>query len=304
MKFEEMKRTEQERILMPILIKVLQNLGGKATRKELKHEIKASVTEIPENFIDKTKLAKSGRLYQPFNFLLNFSITNLEMAEFLTCPQRGEVVLTAKGRACNIDTIDIDQDIYSISKQEWKERSAKNRENKSSLVETEYDEELDYEEIDETEDWKKELKKILANMSPKKFETFCRALVRAIGVDIDDEKGTQATHDGGIDGYGYITSDNDFRTSRIAIQAKRWHKDQSIGRPEIDKFVGAMINHNAEFGVFITTAHFTRDAQTLARTGKYPITLIDGDKIIELVEKYQVYIKPAFQLEKFYYEKD
>lgn len=134
---------------------------------------------------------------------------------------------------------------------------------------------------------------------------FCRRLVTKMGVDIDEIKGISATRDGGIDGYGYIVSD-DFRTSRVAIQAKRWQDNQRIGTPEIDKFTGAMVNNNAEFGIFITTASFSRDAQKYAREGKYPITLIDGDRIIELVEKYQLYITPVttYQLDNFYLEEN
>ncbi|MCG7656764.1 restriction endonuclease [Wielerella bovis] len=303
MKFEEMKRDEQYRILMPIVIKLLQNLGGKASRKELRDEIKTSADEIPEAFIDKTKPAKNGGVFYPFNFIYNFSITNLEMAGFLTCPQRGEVALTEKGRMCQAEQLDIEKDVYVFSKPQWAERKANRKKQPEKILIEEQ------EEIDEAngldENWQTQLKQLLLKMPPKKFETFCRLLVRKMGVDIDEDKGVSPTRDGGIDGYGYIISD-DFRTSRVAIQAKRWDNEQRIGTPEIDKFVGAMVNNNAEFGIFITTAYFSRDAQKYAREGKYPITLIDGDRIIELVEKYQLYIKPVttYQLDKFYFEEN
>lgn len=67
---------------------------------------------------------------------------------------------------------------------------------------------------------KDELNKRLLNFSPKKFEDFARRLVREMGVDIDDKIGVSITNDGGLDGFGY-TSD-EFRTARVAIQAKRW----------------------------------------------------------------------------------
>lgn len=304
MKFEQMKRGEQERILMPILIKLLQNLGGAASRKELRNEIKASANEIPEAFIDLTRPSKNGGVFYPFNFVYNFSITNLEMAGFLTCPKRGELALTEKGRMCQPELLDVEKEICIFSTPQWVERSSKRKKQPEKTMLEDTEDEID-EENNLEENWQTQLKQLLLNMSPKKFETFCRLLVRKMGVDIDEHKGVSATRDGGIDGYGYTISD-DFRTSRVAIQAKRWHDEQRIGTSEIAKFLGAMVNHNAEFGIFITTANFTRDAQQYAREGKYPITLIDGDKIIELVEKYQLYIQPVttYKLDKFYFEEN
>ena len=76
-----------------------------------------------------------------------------------------------------------------------------------------------------------------------------------------------------------------------------------IGSPEIDKFRGAMDKFRAEYGIFISTTRFAKDAYTNAKNeGTRTITLIDGNKIIELVEKYQLYITPitTYQLGDFY----
>lgn len=77
------------------------------------------------------------------------------------------------------------------------------------------------EKIDDEEDWKSKLLDALLSLSPSKFELFCRALVTKMNVAIDETIGTKLTGDGGLDGYGYIRTD-DFRTARVAIQAKRW----------------------------------------------------------------------------------
>ena len=102
---------------------------------------------------------------------------------------------------------------------------------------------------------------------------------------IDSSLGISATRDGGIDGFGYTISD-DFRTTRVAIQAKRWNENQVIGSPEIDKFRGAMDKFRAEYGIFIATiGDFAKDSYTNAKNeGTRTITLIDSNKIIELVE--------------------
>lgn len=305
-----MNRKQQESFLMPILIKLLRNLGGECTRKTLREELRVSVTEIPENVIDETRPSKDGGTFRPFDFVFNFSIKRLFLSGFFSLPQRSIITLTQKGRECNLDYLskNIEQEVYSVSNPYWVEKSKQRALKKAQKKESEsiddistlYDEENDF---DITDSWKVQLKKALLNMPPQKFEMFCRALVTKMGVDIDENKGVIATRDGGIDGFGYITSD-DFRTSRVAIQAKRWSEKQKVGRPEINEFVGALDDNKAEFGIFITTADFTRDAIERARSGQRAITLINGDRIIELVEKYQLYIKPVttFQLESFYIE--
>jgi len=150
--------------------------------------------------------------------------------------------------------------------------------------------------------WRIELRKALSKLSPQKFETFARSLIAKMGVDIDEKIGISAVADGGIDGFGYFKSSDDFRTTRVAVQAKRWNGQ--VGSPEIDKFRGAMDKYNAEFGIFITTSTFSKPAKEASRIGTRVITLIDGDEIADLVAKYQLYVKPieAYELGGFYNE--
>lgn len=140
-------------------------------------------------------------------------------------------------------------------------------------------------------------------MNPKKFELFCRGLLKRMGIDVDDNIGTPYVADGGLDGFGYVRSD-DYRTTRVALQAKRWQG--KVSAPEIDKFRGAMDKYNAEFGIFITNSEFTRDAVKTARQGTRIITLINGDEICNLVAKYNYYVEPVttYRLKSFYLEKD
>lgn len=96
---------------------------------------------------------------------------------------------------------------------------------------------------------------------------------------------------------------DDFRMSKVALQAKRWQG--KVSSPEIDKFRGAMDKFNAEFGIFITNSDFTRSAIKAARQGTRMITLINGDEICNLVAKYQYFVKPVttYQLGSFYSDK-
>ena len=105
------------------------------------------------------------------------------------------------------------------------------------------------------------------------------------------EKGVQISNDGGIDGYGYHIDANDFRTTRVVIQCKRYNV-APVSEPEINQFLGAMNKYQADYGVFITNGRFTNAAKTAAREGS-PITLIDGNELVRLVIRYELYIRPV-----------
>ncbi len=77
-----------------------------------------------------------------------------------------------------------------------------------------------YELDNKIESWRNELLTALMKISLKKFEIFCRGLLRHVGIDIDATIGGQYVVDGGLEGFGYVTSDA-FRTIRAALQVKR-----------------------------------------------------------------------------------
>ena len=121
----------------------------------------------------------------------------------------------------------------------------------------------------------------LKNLSPVQFEHFCSVLLQQLGFQTLTV--TRRSGDGGIDGHG------DFRQGAVslksAFQAKRW-TDNAVGRPEIDRFRGA-IQGEFDHGVFITTSRFARQAvEASYRKGAITILLLDGEAIVEqMVER-------------------
>lgn len=286
--FNELKRQDQEAYLMYPIIRELRRLGGEATTKELKRMVVRNDSLIPEDTLTLTKKSQKGHVYHPFNFPFNFAVTNLVMAGYLHRPRTGTVILTSKGRSFEESAESLIKDVYKISLPIWKERSKKNRNHTADRVK------IADEEADKSENWRIELLHALLKLKPSKFEIFCRALVKKMNVDIDESLGIQLSGDGGIDGYGYMTT-ADFRTTRVSIQAKRWGETNLVSSPEIDKF-------RAEYGIFITTSSFIRDTIRASRNGTRVITLIDGDHLVDLVAKYQLYVKPVitYELEEFF----
>ena len=99
--------------------------------------------------------------------------------------------------------------------------------------------------------------------------------------------------DNGIDG---IIDEDELGLSKIYIQAKRYKDGSNIGRQEIQQFIGAISNKNTKKGVFITTAKFTKEAQTFAKDSQnFSVVLMDGDRLAELMImiKYKVGVQTS-----------
>lgn len=118
----------------------------------------------------------------------------------------------------------------------------------------------------------------LRDLSPRAFEHFCKDFLVHLGYR--NVEVTKRSQDGGIDGHG------DFRQGAISIrsafQAKRW-ADNTVGRPEIDKFRGA-IQGDFDHGVFLTTSKFSREAKLASyKKGAITVLLLDGPAVAELL---------------------
>lgn len=96
------------------------------------------------------------------------------------------------------------------------------------------------------------------------------------------------TGDGGIDG---IIKEDRLGLDTIFIQAKRWQG--SVGRPEIQKFVGALQGQRARKGVFITTSSYTVDAVDYASRIDTKVVLIDGKQLSALMIDFDVGVAAA-----------
>lgn len=288
----KMSSSEKDNIIAKEVIIALRKLGGSAEKRLLIEYLRINSEVISEEFIDIRKVSKkSGKEYSPFIFFLNFNLNYLIRSGYL-CKSGKSYNLTVKGREDNIDIIDFSALYKEINKELKNIRNNKKEDDGSFQVNVDAEEEIE-------NTWREELLIKLKKFSPAKFEMFARKLVSKMNVEIDQKKGVQVSNDGGLDGYGYITSD-DFRTARVVIQAKRW--EGNVPSPEIDKFRGVMDKYNAEFGIFITTSNFSKAAIEASRIGSRAITLINGEDIADLVAKYELYVKPVttYVLDDFY----
>lgn len=123
-------------------------------------------------------------------------------------------------------------------------------------------------------------------VSPAFFERLVMQLLLKMGYGGTREDAGQVvgkSGDGGIDG---IINEDRLGLDVIYIQAKRW--DGDVGRPEIQKFVGALAGNKANKGVFITTSGFSKEARAYAGQVNSKIVLIDGAMLADLMIDYNI----------------
>ena len=283
-------------LIKPIL-KALQEAGGQLERAEIKERIADMDDQIAEYSEIEKKSNKTGKTYKEFNFKFNFAIKDLFFNDLLTYNASSPITLTEKGLYLDIDKLDVQKEIIETSKKHWEQLSQANKKNK--IVDVNENEEETQAEEKIKDEFKESLLAAISKMSSKKFEAFSSALLTRMGVEFT-EKGVQISNDGGIDGYGYHIDANDFRTTRVVIQCKRYNV-APVSEPEINQFLGAMNKYQADYGVFITNGRFTNAARIAAREGS-PITLIDGNELVRLVIRYELYITPVktYVLDDFY----
>ena len=134
----------------------------------------------------------------------------------------------------------------------------------------------------------------LLALKPYAFEHFVKELLEAM--DYENVQVTKQSGDKGVD----VVANFQFGITDIkeVVQVKR--SEQTVRRPLIDQLRGALPYHGAIRGTLITLGKFAKGVeQSALYPGAAPITLIDGDRLVELVEKHQVGLrrKPAYLLE-------
>ena len=122
--------------------------------------------------------------------------------------------------------------------------------------------------------------------SPAFFERLVVDLLIAMGYGGSRQDAGRAlgrSGDGGVDG---MIKEDQLGLDVIYIQAKRW--DGIVGRPEVQKFAGALQGQRASKGVFITTSGYSKEALEYVNVIASKIILIDGDRLVSLMVDHNV----------------
>lgn len=126
-------------------------------------------------------------------------------------------------------------------------------------------------------------------ISDTEFERLVVKLIVKMGYGSPDGGTAIVTSKSGDEGIDGIVSADKFGFDSIYIQAKQWKLDSVVSRPEIQKFLGAMVGQGTAKGVFITTTRFSKDAVAFAQKQLHSkIVLIDGKQLTKLMIEYEL----------------
>lgn len=229
-----------------------------------------------------------------FNNRVGWAKTYLKKACLIEYKGKGVLKITERGKQVLKDSPQKIDNKFLKQYDEFNEFQ-----NKVNPKEEKQENETDYknqtpEELIETafHDFQKllaeELLDKIRNVSPVFFEKLVVALLVKMGYGGSIKDAGQAigrTGDEGIDG---IIKEDKLGLDVIYIQAKRWKENNVIGRPEIQKFVGALAGQGAKKGVFITASSFTKEALDYKPMNDTKVILIDGMKLANLMIEYNL----------------
>ncbi len=278
-------------IMLPLL-KILAD--GKVYK--YREIIEALVREFQVTEAERKEMLPSGQ-QEIFANRVSWAKTYLKKAGLIDSPQRATFVISEKGKEIlsqNPARIDAK---FLRQFPEFQEFNRVNKQNETITLERNLstsDQEQNPEEL--LENSYQEIRQALATdllfilrkLSPDAFEKLVVELLVKMGYGgsiRDAGKAVGKSGDQGIDG---IIKEDRLGLDIIYIQAKRWADNNAVGRPEIQKFVGALAGQGAKKGIFITTSYFTQEALEYAPRNEIKIVLIDGEELSQLMIDYNL----------------
>lgn len=265
------------------------------TLQSLSDGLPKAIKEIREEVANDLKLTQEQINFRlesgiiQYNNRIAWSLSYLKQAGAVTSPNRGTYRITDVGyKLLKLDFIDNSKLMQFESFRKFKNKSykAKGTEDINSEEETPEEAIISKVELIDAELREDILAKILEN-SPFYFEKIVLKLLNAMGYG-DGSLLTAKSGDGGIDG---IINEDPLGFHNIYVQAKRWNTSSTVGRPEIQKFKGAMDDkyEGLNQGVFITTAKFSNEAKEYVNNLKLAkIMLIDGERLAKEMIRHKV----------------
>lgn len=264
------------RFFGPVL-DALRKLGGSGTPEEVVEQIAADL-----NLSDdvQNELLPSGS--PRYRNQVAWARFYLAREGLLDSSKRGVWSLTERGRATYL-TLDQAAEIFS----KWVKIFDSQRRAKATT------EEPVAEQVAEgsgapSKDYRAETLDILLALPPAGFERLAQRLLREAG--FTQVSVTGKTGDGGIDGYGTLQI-NPLVSFKVLFQCKRYTK--SVSPSHVRDFRGAMAGR-ADKGIIITTGTFSAESRREAtRDGVPPIELIDGEKLLDMLESLELGLRPV-----------
>ena len=256
--------------------------------------------EIPLSKVFKLTEDELNQMYDSGNAKIfydriSWALSYLNMAGLTKKPKRAYYEITENGIKILANRSKINE---YISKKIQQRNQEKNNINKDMIIINRYE---SNDELTPSETIEISFKKIkskiyndildtIISKTPREFEKLVVSLLQKMGYGGEIKNSgevTQYSNDNGIDG---IIKEDVLGFGRIYIQAKRYQRDNKIGREDLNKFVGALAVAQSNKGVFITTSSFNKNAIEYASklNNNTTLVLIDGEQLAKYIYDYSL----------------
>jgi restriction system protein len=260
------------------------------------HSLRESLAYLAKHFQltaeDQRTLLPSGR-QEVFKNRLAWAKAHLRMAGLIEPTARGVFKITRRGldvlqgHGGPIDLRVLKQQPGYAEARDRKREDSGDRPGDDPREQPQTPEELMEQSFEALrENLSREILAKLKGASPSFFERIVVEVLVRMGYGGTRKDAGQALGKSGDEGIDGIIKEDRLGLDTIYIQAKRW--EQTVGRPEIQKFAGALQGFRARKGIFITTSAFSKEAADYASRIDSRIVLIDGQQLCHLMIDYGV----------------
>lgn len=258
------------------------------------HHIHEAVDHLVREFNlteeEESELLPSGQ--QPiFYNRVGWARTYLKKAKLLSDPERGYFQITERGKEVlrsNPNRIDMKYLRRFPEFVKFREPQPSDEKSGKQIEESDLEELTPEEALEETyrrirQDLIDELIEYVLNSTPGFFEKIVIELLVKMGYGGSQRNAARAVGRSGDEGIDGIIDEDRLGLETVYVQAKKWDINSTVGRPEVQKFVGALHGKRARKGVFFTTSKFTREARDYIDMIDPKVVLIDGERLANLM---------------------
>lgn len=286
---------DYESVMLPLL-----RLAGDKEEHSLRETIDRLAVEFKLSDEERRELLPSGQ-QEVFNNRVGWARTYMKKAGLLVTTKRGFFRITERGlQALAKKPARLDNGVL-MEFEEFRQFRALRHEKEPSVAtpakttESTPEETLEDAHRQLRDDLASELHQQLKTCSPSLFERIVVELLVKMGYGGSRQDAGRAIGKSGDEGIDGIINEDRLGLDVIYIQAKRW--EAAVGRPEVQKFAGALQGQRARKGIMITTSSFTREAQDFAAKIDSKVVLIDGAKLAQLMIDFDLGVAPMANYE-------
>ena len=261
------------------------------------HRFREAVEDLATHFgltdSERLELLPSGK-YPTFDSRVSWANTHMKKAGLIEGPRRGYLKITARGRELlESEPATIDSKFLNRYEEfvEFRSKSGVAPDTKPSTSVNEADKQTPLEAIETAygtirRSLGTDLIEQIKGCSPGFFEKLVVEVLVAMGYGGTRKVAGRVIGGSGDEGVDGVINEDRLGLDVIYVQAKRW--ESTVSRPEIQKFVGALLGKKARKGIFITTSDFSKHAREYTSSIESSVVLIDGEALANLMIDYNV----------------